>query len=126
MKADPIDRIEVKTKLQLMNENNEKLQRLDSDIMDLLLADNADEEGDEENEMDIELAAASDYPTEPERLCVCCRTQHTHKTSAQFSSVVIPLGLGSKITIHSALHTKQSLRYDVFSFETGTLLPGRR
>jgi hypothetical protein len=60
LKADPIDPIKVKTKLQLVNVNNEKLQRYDSDIMDLLLAE---EEGgeDEENGVDIELEATNEY-----------------------------------------------------------------
>jgi hypothetical protein len=91
MKADPIDRIEVKTNLQLMNENNEKLQRLDSDIMDLLLAENDDEEGDEENEMDTELAAASDYQTRMRRIQVQLEEvlhQRPHSpTSSEYSTV---------------------------------------
>jgi hypothetical protein len=67
LKAEVIDQIEVKTTLQLINKNNEKLMQCDSDIMELVLAEEDGDE-DEENGVDREMLAASEYQRKISRI----------------------------------------------------------
>jgi hypothetical protein len=58
LKATPVDLTKVEAKLQLINERNERLLQYDSDIMDLLLAEE-DEGEDDETGVDRELRILS-------------------------------------------------------------------
>jgi hypothetical protein len=60
LEAIPVHLTKVEAKLQLINERNERLLQYDSEIMDLLLAEE-DEGDDEETAVDRELVATEEY-----------------------------------------------------------------
>jgi hypothetical protein len=89
LKATPIDLIEVETQLQLINRRNEKLMQYDSEIMELLLAEEDGDE-DEENGVDREIAASEEYQRKVTKLQVhterLLRPRPSSPTASEYST----------------------------------------